>query len=654
MDEFFRTGENQRYAENYRCEEYNRVTEDFSSAENFRTSETNAERTEAGSSSSGSSRSSDKKRETAKRNLLSSTVMLPAVGTVAGATLIFAAVVAVIKVALMSLVVSAGAISAVFSVENPGNASLTAYLTGGGESYACRLDGNGDKYFADFRLLDPDTEYSLDVRDGDGKSYFSETYRTAPYEEKLHPVENAALADAILVQFDESSMPLYEYEVYLDKQPVITDFSAENPILQITELSPFTSYDLRITDGLTGDLLFMREYVTESAVSLRNEILNAKEYRGEFDKETLPAGELLLYVDGELRPERISADGDNRVTVENLWAGRTFEVSLRDADTGKAVFGQKFTAPDVYVEVESAEIAAESAVMALYLQSGTAQTLGVYVHDSAGAIVSYELLENVDGAFTVSVPTRYFAGGIKPESAYETRIECGDETVFEYAFVTSAYIEIDPQYILGEETSEDGRKILLLERAGDDQGIVVTYSATVEGRTGAELTCTSDSGLQLPLSAWEMVNKPGCAISTLYDEFALSGEVYALALSAFGEESQAPAETVYFRVVDGEGGEVLYPEFQVSKDVTGDGYAVFDVTCNNAELIADENGETICSLFVYSYGECVDILYSQDFVAMPMQRLQTDIADSTEFVVEIHWEKNGRTYLIHNAVFSSR
>ena len=104
MDEFFRTSENQRYSETYRSREYNRTEESYVASESFRAAEINSVES---SSFSSSSRSDDRKK-TAKRKLLSGTVMLPAVGTVAGATLIFAAVVAVIKVALLSLVVSAG------------------------------------------------------------------------------------------------------------------------------------------------------------------------------------------------------------------------------------------------------------------------------------------------------------------------------------------------------------------------------------------------------------------------------------------------------------------------------------------------------------------------------------------------------------------
>ena len=131
MDEFFRTSENRRYSETYRSEEYNRTEEDYVASESFRAAEINSA-AESAQSSSTSSRASKDKKDTARRNLLSSTGLLPAVGTVAGATLIFAAVVAVIKVALLSLVVSAGAISAAFSVENLGGATLTAYLVCGG------------------------------------------------------------------------------------------------------------------------------------------------------------------------------------------------------------------------------------------------------------------------------------------------------------------------------------------------------------------------------------------------------------------------------------------------------------------------------------------------------------------------------------------
>lgn len=648
MDEFFRTSENQRYAENYRCEEYNRVTEDFSSVENFRTSETNAEKTESASSSSA--RSSDKKQETAKRNLLSSSVMLPAVGTVAGAAVIFAAVVAVIKVVLLSVVVSAGVISAAFSVENIGGAVLTAYLVGGGESYSQTLSQSGDKYLVDFRLLDPDTEYALDVRDGDGKSHFSATYRTASYEERLVLLEGGSTEAGMMYYFDGNSLLPYDCEVYIDKIPAEAALSAENPVLRFSEVEPYVVHDLRITDKVSGELLFMREFETAGTVWLQRDTFNSRELRGTFAAETLPEGEFGLYVDGELLPQTVSATGSTRFVVDGLWAGRVFELELRDKATGKTVYRESYTAPDIVVEIESEEVAPESAGFVLNLQSSAPQSVFVRLYDSTGRIVSFEAIDDVRDSFAVTFPIDSFPDSIRPNGTYELVVEYNRETDTNYeteaalrhTFVTPSYMEPDSQYVAGGETTSDGKNVALLKRVPDEAGLSVSVTRPPDyddTTSSLQLRCFSENGLTLPLDEYG-TGELSEYTHAVFTQYAKSGEIYVLELSGMDVNGETRVfETRYFRIADGET-EVEYPDFAVSlAPGETEGAYVLTMECANATALTDANGESVFTVTVLNGdGSVYWSGVSDDFAAESVQVVAIpETTTFSSFTVTFEW-----------------
>ena len=631
MDEFFRTSENQRYSETYRSREYNRTEESYVASESFRAAEINSVES---SSFSSSSRSDDRKK-TAKRKLLSGTVMLPAVGTVAGATLIFAAVVAVIKVALLSLVVSAGAISAAFSVENLGDAALTAYLVGGGESYSQPLLQSDDKHLVDFRLLDPDTEYSLDVRDGDGKSHFSGTYRTAPYDEKISVVEGGAIEGGFLLQFDSSSLAVYDdVDVYLDKQPFAAELSADSPMLFVSDLEGCRVYDVRLVDGRTDELLFMRDIETGTTLGCRTRYINAAELALEFDAADLTAGEYDLYVDGQPQSSKVSAL-NNAVVIKGLWAGRTFEVTLRESETDVLRFRAGFTAPAVSASLVSQLVGVERAQFVFNLDVAQPAVVS-FVVQRDGTVVSAETLQDVVGEFTVTLPNEAFPEAIVPDAQYEISVSCMSETVFVHTFATPAYIAVDEEYVLGEETVPDGRTVLVLKRASDGQGIPVTYAV---GENFSGPVCDSDSGAALPFQMEEIVAAGDYEVAegVLFVEMALSGEIYSLALFSAVTEVSTEVETVYFRVVDGDEGAIRGPEFRMIKSNAESGEIVIDLTCTGAGAFVDENGQAIYSVFVYADGFIEEIYTSEDFATVPTQSFSTGTTTGSDFVVELYW-----------------
>ena len=132
------------------------------------------------------------------------------------------------------------------------NAPLTASL--GGQSQILQDGVN----VVEFTGLSPDAEYTLEVRDG-GNIYFTQTYRTQPYEQKLFPLETI-LPESIELQFEESELAADQYLVKLDGTEIVS-INAAQPNLLLSGLTPETSYRVTIEDNI-GNTVFDKTYTT--------------------------------------------------------------------------------------------------------------------------------------------------------------------------------------------------------------------------------------------------------------------------------------------------------------------------------------------------------------------------------------------------------
>ena len=160
MSENYRPEEKSRYSEIYRPNEYNRSEERSCAVENF-VSEEFRTRTESAKPSNGNKAKSDK----LKKSLLGSGI-ITAAWTVAGAAVIVAAVVltAVLEITVKSFTVTSGSLFIKLGIENTANTVLTAVLSSEEEVYSRTIEkgvGTSELYFY---LLEPDTEYLLEVK----------------------------------------------------------------------------------------------------------------------------------------------------------------------------------------------------------------------------------------------------------------------------------------------------------------------------------------------------------------------------------------------------------------------------------------------------------------------------------------------------------
>ena len=132
------------------------------------------------------------------------------------------------------------------------NVPLTASL--GGQSQILQDGVN----VVEFTGLSPDAEYTLEVRGG-GNIYFTQTYRTQPYEQKLFPLETI-LPESIELQFEESELVADQYLVKLDGTEIGSINAAQLNLL-LSGLTPETSYRVTIEDNI-GNTVFDKTYTT--------------------------------------------------------------------------------------------------------------------------------------------------------------------------------------------------------------------------------------------------------------------------------------------------------------------------------------------------------------------------------------------------------
>ncbi len=110
----------------------------------------------------------------------------------------------------------------------------------------------------EFTGLSSDTEYALEVSDGEN-IYFTQTYRTNAYVQKLFPHE-IILPESIELRFTISDLTADRYLVKLNGEEVGV-VNETQPNLLLSALTPEMSYCVTIEDDV-GDTVFDKTYTT--------------------------------------------------------------------------------------------------------------------------------------------------------------------------------------------------------------------------------------------------------------------------------------------------------------------------------------------------------------------------------------------------------
>lgn len=202
----------------------------------------------------------------------------------------------------------------------------------------------------EFTGLSSDTEYALEVSDGEN-IYFTQTYRTQPYKQKLFPLETI-LPESIELQFEESELMANQYLVKLDGTE-IGSISVAQPNLLLSDLTPKTSYRVTIEDNI-GNTVFDKIYTT-----LPYEI-SVTETAWETTMTTLRVEITVEHADVPLTASlsgqsHVLQNGVNVIEFTELSPSAVYAVYVRDEE-GKTYFFQTYRTQEYVQTLFPAEV----------------------------------------------------------------------------------------------------------------------------------------------------------------------------------------------------------------------------------------------------------------------------------------------------------
>lgn len=638
MSENYRPEEKSRYSEIYRPNEYNRSEERSCAVENF-VSEEFRTRTESAKPSNGNKGKSDK----LKKSLLGSGI-ITAVGTVAGAAVIVAAVVlmAVIEITVKSFTATSGSLFIELGIENTANTVLTAVLSSEEEVYSRTIEkgvGSSELYFY---LLEPDTEYLLEVKGDDGQVCYSGSYRTRKYVQKLFTEEEKVKGKVLFLRFAESDLWKDDLEVYFDGALKENALNASMNIIAAEDLSANTFYEVRVVDPIDGEILFLRNLDTGNYLDYKTEHVNAEQAKFSFDPVLFPDSPLKVYLDGELLGNELT-ESNAVLTLEGLSAETDYLLEVKDPTAEETLLKTVFTTNDVLIEEDGKEI--------------TQQSIAVYYNVLRSSVSTFTVELERDGAVTDSSSAEINADndriwaifdGCTSNVSYTVRVKrTGDEVA-----IYSAEIRTASFFNFGTAVSsvtDGGSTTYVLERREDNE---VNYAEILyyggSGSSSEYVVCESENGYSLPVETYydegTFVNR--CDIFT---DFALAGEIYTLTLHTVDSSG---VDTVLEKariVIDG-GEPSVYPEFDIKLSFDGENGAIFEITVLDADkLPAGEN--IFYSATQLESSETVSTTL-ENFLAVPSQSVPCNyVSSQTEYSVRLFVVIKDRAYGIATRTF---
>ena len=532
MRESFRSAENQKYSETYRSAEYNRTEETSRFSETFRSAEF---RTEEERAVTDRKRTSPK-TERVRRGFLTGG-LLSVAGAVAGAAVIVAAYTAMALpvITVTAEQITSYSVSVELQIDNAEDDTLTAWLNGDEEEYARKLESGAGRQGVLFEYLDPDTDYRLEVTDDGGKAYFSKTYHTEQYVQKLFPVEKGGGGDALFVQFMPEDLGERDYEVSLNGKPQESLLNAESPMFFAEGLRANTDYEVSVRDPVNGELLYRETINTGNLLGYTVAYLNAEEAELHFDGDYLPDHPLDVYFDGSLQEEQLSAESP-KLYFGGLKAETEYPIRIADPDTGESLLIDTVRTSDILVElvVERAQTSL-SVSYAFVSPSSVGETVSLRLLRD-GIFVEEKLVSAVgDGA--AEYQSADFSG-LEPYCEYTLEaMFMKDGTMLSVAhYRTESYFDFPTMQ--SETLTEDGIPVAVLPRADGNYALYKGLATEIDS-----VECVSKNGHTLSVELQITADGEYRYLITTQD--ALSGEIYEFRLysAASTSEERIPTET---------------------------------------------------------------------------------------------------------------
>lgn len=391
-------------------------------------------------------------------------------------------------------------------------------------------------------------------------------------------------------------------------------------------LTPDTEYLMEVVDDDTGKTVLSQKIRTATAknsLSYELKYVNAGERVAKFDRETVPDGQLGVYLDKTLYTADFGKE-NNVLKLSGLEGGREYLLEIRKGS--ETLLWEKFVTPNIAVETEVSEIGTESVGVDVALTDTEDAAVELSVSFN-GETVERRLLSEGDNAESFT--------GLTPYLGYDFEVTRQSDGLRLYAFSVRTDTHISfVSGTAGESEGENGYPVTFIGRVSDfgaeifeDAVCFDSDIVFVEGYGDVMVECVSANGLTLPVEAvsFESPEEGGndyyrYVIST---EYAKSGEIYSLNIYAANitDGTKRVFETRYITLADGESF-LDYPEF----DITAESNAQSGTYRIAIRHVSNELFEKPDFAVVYvaeledSDGRTEEI-YLDDFAQVPVQTL---------------------------------
>ena len=315
-------------------------------------------------------------------------------------------------------------------------------------------------------------------------------------------------------------------------------------------------------DGLTPDTEYLMEVVDDdTGKTVLLKYVNAAERVAKFDRETVPDGQLGVYLDKTLYTADFGKE-NNVLKLSGLEGDREYLLEIRKGT--ETLLWEKFVTPNIAVETKVSDIGTESVGVNVALTDTEDAAVELSVSFN-GETVARRLLSEGDNAESFT--------GLTPYLGYDFEVTRQSDGLRLYAFSVRTDTHISfVSGTAGESERENGYPVTFIRRVSDfgaeifedavcfDSDIVL-----VEGYGDVMVECVSANGLTLPVEVVEGGNDYyRYVIST---EYAKSGEIYSLNIYADNptDGTKHVFETRYITLAEEESF-LDYPEFDITAE----------------------------------------------------------------------------------------
>ena len=334
-------------------------------------------------------------------------------------------------------------------------------------------------------------------------------------------------------------------------------------------LTPDTEYLMEVVDDDTGKTVLSQKIRTATAknsLSYELKYVNAGERVAKFDRETVPDGQLGVYLDKTLYTADFGKE-NNVLKLSGLEGGREYLLEIRKGT--ETLLWEKFVTPNIAVETTVSDIGTESVGVGVVLTDTEDAAVELSVSFN-GETVERRLLSEGDNAESFT--------GLTPYLGYDFEVTRQSDGLRLYAFSVRTDTHISfVSGTAGESEGENGYPVTFIRRVSDYFGAEISEDTVcfdsdiviVEGYGDVMVECVSANGLTLPVEAMfvESPEEGGndyCryVIST---EYAKSGEIYSLNIYADNptDGTEHVFETRYITLAEEESF-LDYPEFDIT------------------------------------------------------------------------------------------